>query len=160
MMTDRFVAVLLLCSAALGCRDGTAPLGELTVAGAPAAGIASRSSVWGTFVVDVTLRNATSSAIRVGGCGPAAEREVTSGHWETALEPICSLNGPGGDVDLPPGAEQSDHAVITGSLSAGAGPQLLGGVLAGRYRLVYRYWTVGVWGQAQEARSAAFDVTA
>jgi hypothetical protein len=158
MMTNRFVPVLLLCSAALGCRDATAPLAELTVAGTPAAVVATRSWEWGTFVVDVTLRNATSSAIRVFGCGPAAEREVTSGRWETALEPFCALSG-SVDLDLPPGSERADRAVITGSLSPTAGPPLLGGVLGGRYRLVYRYWTVGVWGQAQEARSAPFEVT-
>jgi hypothetical protein len=149
-MRNRFAAVLLLCCAAFGCQDATAPLGELTVIGAPAAVLASRPlGGWG-FALDVTLKNASSSTIRLSGCGPAVEREVTSGQWETAFEPMCALRT-SGDVELPPLTERFLRADLWG-LSGQNGP-------ASRYRLVYRYWTVGVWGQAQEARSAPFDLT-
>ena len=45
-----------------------------------------------------------------------------------------------------------------GTLPSSLNQQLMGGTIAGRYRLVYRYWTVGVDGVAQEARSGSFDV--
>jgi hypothetical protein len=113
--------------------------------------------MWGQFRVEVTLRNPTASTIRVYSCGPAAERESAAG-WQRALEPICSLAGPG-YLELPPGSERMETAQIAGALSGNGGPEFLGGVLAGRYRLLYRYGAVGQVGLLDEARSTPFDVT-
>jgi hypothetical protein len=162
MMRNSFVAVLLTCGASIGCQDATAPRGSLTVTATPLTVVATRSPAasvtWGRFVVQVTLRNATESTMRVYGCGPAVEREVTTGRWEIALEPFCALVGPG-YFELPPGSDRSRQAEIVGALSGPGGPEFLDGVLAGRYRLMYRYSVGDYAGEADKARSAPFDVT-
>jgi hypothetical protein len=96
--------------------------------------------------------------MRVYGCGPAVEREVTSGRWEIALEPFCNLAFPG-YFEMPPGSDRSRQAEIVGALSGPGGPEFLDGVLAGRYRLMYRYSVGGQVGEADKARSAPFVVT-
>lgn len=107
--------------------------------------------------MQVTLRNATESTMRIYGCGPAVEREVASGRWELALEPVCALVGPG-YFELPPVSQRSQLEEIVGALSGLGGPEFLGGVFAGRYRLMYRYSVVNYTGDLDIARSAPFDV--
>jgi hypothetical protein len=139
----RLVAALLGCTIVIGCRETTAPpLGELAVTGTPAT---IRQPLWGQFAVDVTLRNVSASPIRVFGCGPAAERE-TAGDWDMLVEPMCALAGD--DFELEPMTERTVRANISALIP----------ISPGRYRLVYRFWTVGVWGDAQEARSAPIEV--
>ncbi|MFL5607306.1 MAG: hypothetical protein ACJ8AD_12730 [Gemmatimonadaceae bacterium] len=146
------IAAWLLASAlAMSCREPTAPLGELAVTGAAAIVIATRAPYG--FTVDVTLRNPSPTTLRLGYDGPTAERETATDQWEPVPAPYSDLmTRP--DVDLPPMSELSAHAAI--SLPPGLFPS--GGKLAGRYRLVYGYWTVGVFGELQLARSAPFEV--
>lgn len=49
--------------------------------------------------------------------------------------------------------------MVSGSLSSAAGPMFLGGVLGGRYRLVYYYAVAGFAGNMPQARSVPFDVS-
>jgi hypothetical protein len=118
---------------------------------------ASRSGPWAQFTVPVTLRNPSDVSVRVEGCGPLAEREVTPQQWETALSPFCDLIGSG--LEVPAHDEIMRNAVVAGSLSSAAGPMFLNGVLEGRYRLVYFYSVEGFVGNLPQARSAPFDVS-
>ncbi len=153
----RGIAAWFLAGAlAMGCSEPTTPLGELVVTGTPAVVTATRSpSPYGQFTVDVTLKNPTSTTLRLGYDGPTAERETATGQWEPIAAPYSDLV-PRPDVDLPPMSELSVRASITLPSSMPAFPS--GGMLAGRYRLVYGYWTVGVFGDLQLARSAPFEV--
>jgi hypothetical protein len=154
-------ALLLLVSAPACSDDVTAPREALVVSVASPSALASRLTgaqvTWGRIPVEVTLRNPTAWTIRVYSCAPTAERETSSG-WQIALEPMCTLEGPG-YVEMLPGSEQTRRAEILGALSGPGGPAFLGGELTGRYRLMYRYAVVGDVGKMDEARSAPFDVT-
>lgn len=119
--------------------------------------MASRSGPWAQFSVPVTLRNPSDVAVRVEGCGPLAEREVTPQQWETALSPFCDLISSA--LEVPAHSEIVRSAVVVGSLSSAAGPMFLDGVLGGRYRLVYFYSVSGFAGSLPQARSAPFDVS-
>jgi hypothetical protein len=151
---------LLGSTLALGCGEATAPLGELTIANTPTTVAALRSAsgqpLWGQFALDVTLRNSSSSSINVGFCNPAVERELSGGGWVSAVEPNCA-SVDGVMTVLEPMIERTERAVA-GALPFNANPQLLGLPVAGRYRLVFQYGTVGNSGLTQEARSAPFDV--
>jgi hypothetical protein len=156
------MGALLAAGVALGCSDTTAAQSKLMVEVKPGAVTAMRSSagssLWGSFTVDVTLRNATASTIRVYGCGPSLEREVGSGRWVSALEPVCSLFGPG-YFELGPMSERSEQRKLTGALNDAGAPEFRDGIVAGRYRLLYRYAAAGAEGSFDEARSGAFEVT-
>jgi hypothetical protein len=140
----------------MGCREPTAPLGELVVTGTPAVVTRSLSPYpYGQFTVDVTLRNPTSTTLRLNPYGPTTERETATGQWEPI--PVAYLyGGQKPDIDLPPMSELPDRASIT--LPSGMSTFPSGGTLPGRYRLVYGYWTVGVFGEVQLARSAPFEL--
>ena len=144
----------------LGCSETTAPpLGELAVTGTPAIVTGTRSpSPYGQFTVDVTLRNPTSATLSLANEGPTAERETATGQWEPVPAPYYEMIAmiKTAAVELPPMSERADRASIIFPSTMAAFPS--GGQLAGRYRLVYRYWTVGVFGDVQLARSAPFEV--
>jgi len=154
-------ALLMLVSAACSDSLTTAPREALVVSVASPSVVASRSGsdqvTWGQIPVEVTLRNPTASTIRVQSCAPTAERETSAG-WRIALEPFCALIGPG-YIEMLPGSERTTKTLISGALAGPGGPEFLGGVLAGRYRLLYRYSIAGETGDMDEARSAPFEVT-
>jgi hypothetical protein len=157
-MSAPAVAVALALASIIGCRETTAPTpGSLVVDVAATTVRASRSGPWAQFKVPVTLRNPGDVAVRVEGCGPDAEREVSPEQWQTALSPNCALVG--SDVEIPAHGELAVEATVVGSLSSAAGPMFLDGVLGGRYRLAYYYSPAGFAGSLPQARSAPFEVT-
>jgi hypothetical protein len=98
----------------------------------------------------VTLENQSNSTIRVYNCGPIAERELSPGRWEIAIEHYCALASATG-LEVPPHGTLALTEVVSGVPSGSGG-------IAGRYRLLYRYLGVEEAGQMSEARSAAFEV--
>lgn len=156
--SNRAAAAAFALAAAVSCRDATAPTPPALVVDVTAtAAKASRTGVWAQFSVPVTLRNPSDVAMRVVGCGPLAEREVAPQQWETALSPFCDLLGP--VLEIPAHGEIVRETMVSGSLSSAAGPMFLGGVLGGRYRLVYYYAVAGFAGNMPQARSVPFDVS-
>jgi hypothetical protein len=161
-MRRGLATALLALATSAACGDSTtAPREALLVSVASPSVVASRSEpgvvTWGQIPVEVTLRNPTSFTVRVYSCAPTAERETASG-WQVALEPICAMIGPD-YIEMLPGSARTQKTVITGAVTGAGGPAFLGGVLAGHYRLLYRYLVVGDVGLMDEARSAPFDVT-
>ena len=153
-------AVMLTGAAVVACKDSTAPVpdGLLQVQVGADSIAGTRSAPWGQFTVQVRLRNTSEAWLRMISCGPSIEREVAPEQWQLALEPVCALVG-GQELRLPPHGELTRSEQVTGSLTAAAGPQFLGGGLAGRYRLVYRYAPDGYAGTSPLARSGPFVVT-
>jgi len=151
---------MMLTTAIVACGDATAPVpdGLLEVQAGPDSVAGTRSLPWGRFTVQVTLRNTSDQWLTIVSCGPSIEREVSPGQWQIALEPMCALAG-GQDLKLPPHGELSGSEEIMGSLTATAGPQFLGGGLAGRYRLLYYYAPDGYAGLSPLARSGPFVVS-
>ncbi|HEV7990456.1 MAG TPA: hypothetical protein VGP25_01475 [Gemmatimonadaceae bacterium] len=153
--------VLAACAALAGCGEPTAARGgSLVVAMAAPTAAATRypsdNAEWVLVPVDVTLRNAGTSTIRVESCGPTAEHESSAG-WQAALGVLCDAVIPG-YFQMTPGSERTLTAHLAGHLSGPGAPQQLDQVFAGRYRLVYRYGA-GDTRILLEARSAPFDVT-
>jgi hypothetical protein len=160
-MTRFRLAVSFLACATIACSDTTvARHGALTVTVDSPNVLATRTApasvVWGRFSVEVTLRNPSAYTVAVFSCGATAERETPNG-WVTALEPVCALSN-GVIIELPPSGERTVTEHINGALSGNAAPEFASGVLAGRYRFLYRYAALGDAGAMDEARSAPFDV--
>lgn len=161
MLRSRIAVTLTACAALAGCSDTTAVRhGALTVTVASPSVITNRTAsadtVRGRLPVEVTLENPSSYAVRVYSCVATLEHETPTG-WSTAVEPFCSLSGPG-YRELPPSSQQNVRESIMLALSGNVGTELEGRVLAGRYRLMYRYAAVGDEGPMDEARSAPFVI--
>jgi hypothetical protein len=161
MVRSGIAVTVMACAALAGCSDTTAVRhGSLLVTVASPSAIATQSAsadtVKGRSPVEVTLENASSYTVRVYSCVATLEHETPTG-WSTAAEPFCSLTAPG-YRELPPSSRQTVRESIMASLSGNAGLGMVGGVLAGRYRLLYRYAAVGNEGPLDEARSAPFFI--
>jgi len=78
------------------------------------------------------------------------ERESQPGTWTNVVEPMCALEG-SDPILVPPLGEVQLHSTIFGGY-----PGMT--VSPGRVRLLYRYFTTGVAGTADEARTAPFEL--
>ena len=155
----RLACALVATVFALGCQDTTAPSpATLDVLVAEARVTASVSSgVQGSFAVNVSFSNPGDVPVRVTSPLATVEREVVPERWEIVIEPVYTL------IDLEalevaPRSVVSRQETISASLGGGAVPSFPNGVIAGRYRLLYRYVATGSSGAFAEARSPAFDV--
>ena len=154
----RTVTWLLASAVALGCSEPTAqPHANLsvTVVSEPipwsTASINGAPNWAGGFSLDVLLRNqSTVASAEYLQCGPALERESQPGTWTRDVEPMCALEGTN-PIVVPPLGEVQLHSTIFGGYPVTT-------VAPGRFRLLYRYFTTGVAGTADEARSAPFEL--
>ena len=108
---------------------------------------------WATFSVDVLLTNPSDVVVRIPGCGPALEQETRLGGWVVVTEKLCAL-GAGDAIELPPMTERRSSETLFTTYARAAAQA----ATPGRYRLLYRFATVGQVGALNEARSEPFEL--
>jgi len=137
----------------MGCTEPTAPRASLSVAvlsvPIPGSAFVGGAPNWNTFTVDVLVKNQSDAAAELDSCGPEVEYETPTGQWVADTQ-MCSLQA-GARIQLPPRSErQWRETHIPPSRSATGMPV--------RVRLLYRYFTVGVAGDADEVRSEPIEL--
>jgi hypothetical protein len=155
----RAAAWLLASALAIDCSEPTKPHASLTatVVSEPiprSTASANGSPFWtGGFSVDVLVKNQSDLAAQINMCGgPELEVESPPDGWTSAGVTMCALAGGASDIiDVPARGEVlRTQTVFPPSSSVKLSP--------GRVRLLFRYWTVGMWGEADELRSAPFEL--
>jgi hypothetical protein len=155
----RTAAWLLASALAIDCGEPTKPHASLTatVVSEPtprSTASANGSPFWtGGFSVDVLVKNQSDVAAQIDMCGgPELEVESQPDVWTSAGVPMCALTeGTSGMIDVPPrGERQWSQPVYPPSSAVPLSPR--------RVRLLFRYWTVGTSGEADELRSTPFEL--
>jgi hypothetical protein len=151
----RGIAAWLLAGlVATGCSEPTAPHASLSVAVVsdpiPGSTFVGGAPNWNTFSVDVVVRNESDVAAQLNPCGPELEYESSAGEWIADASRMCALGG-GGAIELPPRSERQWRETLVPP------PQTATGSPA-RVRLLFLYFTVGVAGTADEARSGPIEL--
>lgn len=157
--TARAAVWLVASTLAIDCSEPTKPHASLalTVVSEPtprSTASANGSPFWtGGFSVDVLVKNESDLAAQISMCGgPELEVESQPDVWSSAGVPMCALSGgTSGIIDVPPRGERRwSQSVYPPSSAVQLSP--------GRVRLLFRYWTVGASGEADELRSAPFEL--
>jgi hypothetical protein len=147
----RAAAWLAASVLAIDCSEPTKPHASLTVAVVsgpiPGSTLVGGAPNWNTFTVDVVVRNESDVAAQLNPCGPQLEYQTPTGEWIVDQQ-LCGL--PGGIIIevAPRGERQFRETRIPPSRSVTGTPV--------RVRLMYQYFTPGVAGIADEARSEPF----
>lgn len=99
--------------------------------------VALQQAPAGTFFrVTLVIRNTAGQQVRLGGCGPGAQRNI-DGQWKTVWTPICLTPT---QAVIEAGDSLTIAVSASGATQPAALPQESGQLVAGLYRL-----SVGVW---------------